>query len=336
MKFKCCENLMHHLVFAQSDVMACCCAKDHDFIKFYKQENNEIFDIEQYKNTRNFYISQFKNNIIPNGCKNCPFIVEKEWDENIKYNNIIIANRTKCSCNCIYCSLLEGDFSGKKKKELNERNSYDIKPILKALDESSYIEENCNIQIVGGEPTEYPNKEFEWLLHFATNRNCKIEVLSSGINYSKELGKILKTYSNNIKILISPDSGTKELYKKIKQINAFDKVWGNISKYIKDSKKNNNAQIYLKYIIIPQINDSIEDVTNFIKKCEKVNCKNIVFSIDFNWIEKNVQVSNELKDLVIYIFDNYIYSHTNIDFSFEPQTKNWFYKIRNAKEGKQQ
>lgn len=329
MEFKCCENLMHHLVFAQSDVMACCCAKDHDFIKFYKQENNEIFNIEKYKDIRNFYISQFKNNIIPNGCKDCPFIIKKEWDENVKYNNVIIANRTKCSCNCIYCSLLEGDFSGKKKKELNEQKSYDIKPILKALDENNYIEENCNIQVVGGEPTEYPNKEFEWLLDFASKRNCKIEVLSSGINYSKVLGKFLKTYSNNIKLLISPDSGTKELYKRIKQINAFDKVWKNIAKYINDSKKNHNAKIYIKYIIIPNINDSIEDVNNFIKKCEKVNCKNIVFSIDFNWLEKNKQVNIDLRNLIVYIFDNYINANNSCNFSFEPQTKNWFLSVYN-------
>ncbi len=333
MKFKCCENLMHHLVFAQSDVMACCCAKNHDFIKFYKQEDNAIFNIEEYKNIRNFYISQFKNNIIPKGCQNCPFIIEKEWDENVKYNNIIIANRTKCSCNCIYCSLLEGDLSGKKKKELNERKSYDIKPILKVLDENRYIEKNCNFQIAGGEPTEYPNKEFEWLLNFAVSNNCKIEVLSSGINYSKPLGKILKNYSNNIKILISPDAGTKELYKKIKQINAFDKVWRNIEKYIKDSKNNPNASINIKYIIIPQINDTIDNINYFIKKCENINCKNIVFSIDFNWLEKNEDVNNDLKNLVHHIFDNYINRNNHIEISFEPQTKNWFYKIRKEKEG---
>ena len=182
MIYKCCKKLMGDLVFASADVMACCCSPNNKFIKFYKQADCEIFNLKKYIEVRNEYINKFKNNIIPEECQSCHQI-----EENIKINNIIISNRTKCSCNCFYCSLLEGNDTIEKKKELNTRNPYPIKQILEELKESDLINNHCAIQIAGGDPIEYPDNEFEWLLDFSINLNARIEVLSSGLFFSKYL-----------------------------------------------------------------------------------------------------------------------------------------------------
>lgn len=300
MKFKCCDYLLNEIVFAQSSVIPCCCSPVHNYqTHFLSDFNGKEFSIEEYLSKRDHYINEFKSGKIPTSCTGCYKIQEKEWDESYLINRIIITNRTKCSCNCIYCSLVTT--SNQSKQELNTRQTYDIVPVLYDLYSKNIIQEGCIITIAGGECTEYPKGELEYILYMASFLNCKLEILSSGMFYSNSIKRVLNASSCVLKI--SVDSGQKNTFEQIKRVKAYRQTWKNIKQYIQDSSKNNNSLVLIKYIIIPGINDNLTEVKFFIDKCKRVGCKNIELAVEYLWFykNKNNKPSDSIKETVLYI-----------------------------------
>ncbi len=284
MKFNCCDYLLHELVFAQDTIIPCCCAPRHEYeTRFIRNFNGIDFDAEEYITTRNKYVELFKSGSAPDCCKGCSFIKNSEWDESLYIKRIIITNRTKCSCNCIYCSLITT--STQTKQELNTRKTYNIIEVLKNLREKNLINKNCELVIAGGECCEYPNGELEFIIYFALLINCKLEILSSGIIYSKAIENALKTGECVLKI--SVDSGRKSTYEKIKRVKAYEKVWKNLGDYINVSQNNLLAKVKIKYILLPGINDNIKEAKVFVKKCKEINCKYIELAVEYLWFDKN-------------------------------------------------
>ena len=106
-----------------------------------------------------------------------------------------------------------------------------------------------------------------------------IRVNSSGIKYSLALENALKEGSASL--VISPDSGSKDIYKRIKRVDAFDIVWKNISKYTKKAK--NIDSVKAKYILIKSVNDNKREIDNFFKMCVKSGIKSVSLSVEQHW-----------------------------------------------------
>ena len=72
---------------------------------------------------------------------------------------------------------------------------------------------------------------------------------------------------------VALDSGTKEIYEKIKRVKTFDLVVNNLKTYDEAG-----ARIFLKYILIPGVNDNINDINIFIEIAKMVHTENITLS----------------------------------------------------------
>ncbi len=320
MKFNCCDFLLHELVFAQDKIIPCCSSPRHEYeTKFIKNFDGLNFDIKEYITTRNKYVDMFKSGSAPDCCLGCSFIKNDDWDESLFIKRIIITNRTKCSCNCIYCSLITT--STQSKQELNTRKTYNIIPVLKNLRNKNLINKECELMIAGGECCEYPKGELEFIIYFASLLNCKIEILSSGIIYSKAIENALKTEKCTLKI--SVDSGRKSTFEKIKRVKAYERVWENLKNYIKFTQNNPLGKVKIKYILLPDINDNIKEAKAFIKKCKEINCKYIELAVEYLWFDKNKnkQVPDSIKQTVRYI------KQSGINISYESQSTEYLEKI---------
>lgn len=283
MKFLCCKTLFKDLIF-HPDVVAFCCAKVTEELLCIEKYDGSIISKEKYLISRNKFVDNFKKGIIPEPCKKCHNLEMKDWDETIGFDVLSLAYKTKCSiCDCFYCTLSGGD--PERKRQSNLMKSYDIRPILENLLNSNMINPGCSISVSGGECTEYPEGELEYITYFAMTNNCVIEYLTSAIKFSDCIAFALSTIPS--KIIVSVDSGTKQMYEKIKRVKAYDIVWKNLAKYIEYSKNNTKAVVFLKYIIIPGVNDNIEEASAFIEKCIKIKAKHILIDMEFSWIEKH-------------------------------------------------
>lgn len=280
MKYRCCQNAISSFMITQDTLAFCPMENKVAFIENY--DGNTDF-IDKYLNARKKHIENCKNENLPEKCLNCSQSQIKEWDESLGIDFLGIANRTKCSCNCIYCTESEGDTQ--RRQELNILSPWNIKPVLLKLAENKLFKNSGRVFIAGGECAEYPPEELKWLIDYSFNHNFNIELASSGIFYSKEIENALRT--GNAKIKISIDSGTKETYEKIKRVKTFDKVWKNLKNYIIAAKDNPNSSVSAKYIILQGINDNLDEIKTFIQKCNEINCTDIEIATEFFELNKD-------------------------------------------------
>ncbi len=300
---KCCRLLLHQIVLSYGAIHPCC---SHTISKTNSQlmvnYYGQLLDIDKYVANRKVQVDAFNEGRIPDCFINCPlYEISNNSSDKVCFEIINVSNRTNCNCNCIYCDLRDkGDQS--KKEELNKRKPYDIHPVLIDIQNKNLISNNCAFFVGGGEISEYPPEEIEWLLLFALENNCRLELMSSGIKYSQAIEKVLTIADINLKI--SPDAGTKQTYEKIKRVKAFNIVWENLKKYIKSAKNNSKAVIEIKYVLIPGINDNIDEINAFLSKCKSINAKNIVIDVEHYWLyEENKKIPDSLIKAVTYFED---------------------------------
>ena len=226
------------------------------------------------------------------GCVGCVFLEEQDWLQEDYIDNIIFDHFTKCNCCCTYC------YTEEDKKRYNTLKTYNIYPIVKEMFDKKIIRRGGAIGFGGGEPTILP--EFDKLISlFLKNGFYDMRVPSSGIKYSRVIEKGIST--GQLSVVISIDSSSRETYKKIKQIDAFNKVCANLKKYAKAQRRTFN--VISKYIIIPEVNDNKEEIDNWLKFNKENNIGIIVIDIENSWLTKyrNEGPDERIIDLIKYV-----------------------------------
>lgn len=236
--------------------------KKIDWKKFFKIKN------------KNRKIQQ-SGKVVPE-CKGCVFLEEKEWANEKTIYNVIFDHWTHCNCKCTYC------YTEDDKKLYNDLKPYNVLPIIKEMLDKNILKPGGAIGFGGGEPTML--EEFNELISLLLEKGfTNIRVPSSGLKYSPMIEKGIS--SKQLTVVISIDSGTREVYKEIKQIDGFDIVCENLKKYA-------NAQtepgfVVTKYIIIPGINDNKEEIDKWLEFCCQNNILSVVVDVENNWFLKN-------------------------------------------------
>ncbi len=274
--YKSCNLILHGLCFFSEMIVSCCYAPNdkinngHPPILFPNYKG-EIITKEQLFNRIKEYSSQFKNNSCPQECEGCFKIENKDWDEGEYINYITITHFSSCNADCIYCSnCLE--------PEERTKSEYKILPLLKYLREQGILGKGLELHIGGGEFSIYDECE-SIIKEFGMDNSTQIYIPTNAIKYSEIIDKSIKegyTY-----IIVSLDCGSRKTYKKIKRIDAFDKVIENIHKYNKGANPN---RVSLKYIIIPGINDNINEFKKFLKIAKAAKIKHIRLDIEARYL----------------------------------------------------
>lgn len=324
MKFKCCEWAISHLVINADDLTYCCASFDKK-LTFMENYHGEPIDIQKYINDRKEYIERCKKGDFPEPCRDCPTLEEREWDESLGFIDVSISNRTKCSCDCIYCIISNGGDKEAKRK-LNTRETYDVKPVLADLKNNNMFKKGCHFIIGGGECAEYPDGELDWLVDFIFSIGGSVEFLSAGITYSEAIKKALEI--SDAKLKVSVDAGSEKVWESVKRVKGYKNLWNNLKKYVAATKKNPNASVTIKYIIIPGINDTEREAKQFIKNCKKIGCKSIEINVEFFWMNENFDkpISDNLKKTLMYFQkEKDVYFSSNIS----SHIKNWLNKNLN-------
>ncbi len=209
------------------------------------------------------------------GCRGCVFLEEKNWAQVNYIDNILIDHFTKCNCACTYC------YTEEDKKRYNSLKTYNIYPVIKDMFDKRIIKKGGAIGFGGGEPVILP--EFDKLIDlFLKNGFDDMRVPSSGIKYSKMIEKGIST--GQLSVVVSIDSSSNEIYKKIKQVNSFDIVCKNLKKYAKAQR--NSYNVISKYIIIPNVNDTRQEIDNWLKFNKENNIQIVVIDIENSWLTR--------------------------------------------------
>lgn len=245
-------------------------------------DDNHQYNFADFFKKKRKARKQAKKGILPSGCNGCYLLKKKEWEPSDKIKCMAISPHTKCNSNCIYC------YTSFNKRAYNSKKDIPIFNILKKLVEKEIISKDCEIAFNNGEPLIMD--EFEDIVNlFVDNKIGRLRIHSSGISYSKSVERALT--SGCCDIVISPDSGNSELYKKIKRVDKFDNVWTNIRKYALVQTDKSTVQV--KYIIIPMVNDNEDNIKEFVDKAKSSGIQRILIDIEIWWYRKNA--ANEQK-----------------------------------------
>ena len=269
-----CKWLEYGINFTHEGISNCCMYAHND-------NNNETiiplnpdntYNYEKFIEQKKYFKEQHRQGNIIKRCENCPFLRLKKWDNDFHIKQLIINTSTRCNADCIYC------FTHKDKEYFNKFKDIPIYEFIKTLKSKKIITDNISVIFGGGEPVL--NSEFEKLTELFLNcKKSKIKIYSSGIQYSTVIEKCLR--KGNCELVITPDSGTKELYQKIKNTDKFDDVWNNIQKYV-EAQNENKTQVRTKYIIIPEVNDNESAINEFFNKVIETGVKYVKPEIEYN------------------------------------------------------
>lgn len=244
----------------------------------YENYNGEKIDWSDFFKKKRALRDKYRNSSCPELCKDCVNTAFKNWDNEDYVDYLLLTPWVPCNSNCIYCS------APRDKEVLENTKVYKVLPLIKDMIKNNILKKDGTIDFAGGEPTIY--SEFEALLHeFIKHDFQKIIIHTNAIKKSNSIIKGVK--KGVVRVLVSIDAGTKEVHEKVKQVKSYDSVWKNLKEYAKHQPKGAD-NVKAKYIIVPNLNDSEEEINIWLEKCKEINIKSVVLNLDFNWLMNNV------------------------------------------------
>lgn len=263
-----CAHLGKLLVVHTDGIRPCCNVKGK-FIKYDEKILTEQ-SLPRYILKYNQWLDDTLNRLRvgkPTDCDGCSELLLEMWPKKPKIEWLNAGARfadTLCNCRCVYCLQRDTAFSNKSIQLLN---AYDIHRILYDIYGNAII----GTDLVDGEITviSYRDK----LLDLIISNGWNASIATNAIVYNEKIAKIMQRPRSRLSV--SLDCGTVETYKRIKGVNAFNKVVNNLNKYAL-----RNAKIDLKYILLPGFNDNLKDVAGFVEIAKKINVFRVTISND--------------------------------------------------------
>ncbi len=274
MKYRSCHLIEHGISIDVSSIKACCLSRDFNkgqlmIVPSYYDNIiiwDKLFEIKRYQR-----LLQKESDL--DACEGCYNLREEDWDEEDYISYINFDHWSQCNSNCIYCGVQRY----KPKTKNNVLNA------IKELIKQKKFRNTGEITFQGGEPTIL--KEFDQLLKLFINEGVKIRIHSSGILFSRSIRDGIK--KGQVTVVISPDSASKDVYKTVKRVDKSDKVWANIKHYRRNLKGDLQSLVKVKYIIIPGVNDTYEEVTLFLEKIKQLDIKSVIVDVEYAYANTN-------------------------------------------------
>ena len=296
-----CEFVENGMCFIYDAAVLCSysmCMK-FEAIKIIEDYKGELFDWDKVRQIKQDYRDRFAKGDIPNICKGCPSLREKDWDGSMQLKYILINHWENCPLDCVYCHTHD------RKKFLNSMKPWKILPVLKDALKQNMLSYNGNVNITGGEPTVL--KEFPDLMKFFLEKtNIFIMINTAAFDYSKWIRKAIEQRRSSVTISI--DAGTRETYKKIKNRDWFKRVVDTVKKYKKGLDPITASLVSLKYIFIPGYNDNLEEVQAWLKLVKELGITNLQLELEHHWYEQHQCCPDHIKEYIKIVED---YVHEN-------------------------
>lgn len=303
-KYVSCDLIEHGLDFSINAITLCCRIPltEKGFIKLVDNYNGEILDYKELFKIKNKFRKEMQEGKILPECKGCVYLKEQEWDSENYISFMNFNNWRNCNEHCIYCGLNDEGFE--------KRPQYNVYPFIKDMADKGYLRPGGHITIAGGEPSFAP--EFDDLVELLLDKNFDcIRILSNGTKYSKVIERGLK--EGHLGIVVSVDSGSREMFQKIKRFDFYDIVWENLKKYASVQFKDDLVKT--KYIIIPDVNDNEEEINLWINKTVETGIKSVALDIEMYWYDENKDnLPEKLFDIFNYTIEKLKEKNLNIEY----------------------
>lgn len=207
-------------------------------------------------------------------CSSCPNLVKANWGSDLKMISSITLNHFMfCNLKCGHCGYLEE----MRINQLQDTDHARVKHVISLLKERGAILPSAHIDVGGGEPSV--SEGLLAIVEDLARGGHKIHINSNG-------AKFIDTWADHanagrVFLTLTPDAGSREVFKRIKGTDAFSVTWRNIKRYFEACRQN----IEVKFILQ---DGNVDDIENMIAMCDTSGVRRVVISLDLR-INKNRQ-----------------------------------------------
>ena len=206
---------------------------------------------------------------VPEFCKGCYHLRVKNVDKVYKFlepiRYISLGGSKYCNLRCEHCFFIRDN------EDIKDTDISKVINFLGLLKSKGFLSEFKALRLANGEPSII--KDDIKLADYCIKNSIPVEIYTNG-------AKVPKTFVDGVnkglfRIILSPDAGSREVYKKIKGKDYFETTWFNIRKYVEETSGN----VEVKFILEK---GNIDDVDNMINMCLKTGVNKVHLSMDVN------------------------------------------------------
>ena len=287
-------SLLGQFILATPEGISPCCTPYGKLISYSEKIHDEQ-DLRAVIYEYNSWLRktlEMMHSDAPTDCDACSMLEWNYWPKDPKVNHLTgqsFANAV-CNCRCIYCNQFSDTAFVKCEHDLD---LYDIYKIF-ADEFGNSIKA---VTLADGEITVLPHREK--LFRLIEDQNWGVNIATNALIYSVNVAEILSRQPSLLSV--SLDAGTAETFNRVKGLNAFYQVVTNIEKYAETK-----CRIDLKYILIPEINDSFADINGFIAIALKYKA-HVALSHDLNNYTKSNRPNRPPTNITEQQFATYAY-----------------------------
>ncbi|MCR5262199.1 MAG: radical SAM protein [Candidatus Gastranaerophilales bacterium] len=309
---KICDNLNTSVCFNASSIGITYCTLTNATNGLgWPKLSDEVFDgnlidWDKFFDARAKEIESIKNGTQRKECQNCQLISDEDFVDDKKIRYVLLSPWQVCNSNCIYClghvPPLEKDSPDYDDEYKRLVEPYDMINIIRDMISHNVLAENTEFDFAGGEPTLYPH--FDELLNFLIDNGMRnIIIHTNNIQYSKAIEKGIA--QNAVSLMISIDAGTKQCHEKVKRVKSYDDVWANFKLYSSVKPDNYTMKLCTKYVIVPEINDSWEEIYEFINQSVKNGATHSAINV-YNQLLNNMAYEDKMLNHLYELSERFI------------------------------
>ena len=177
-------------------------------------------------------------------------------------------HRNLCNCKCQYCEQWKSPRRGKP---------YSVVAGLQSLHEQGALFKQCFMSWGGGESTLL--SDFVVSSQWIARNGYFQHIHTNALRHSPWVEELLA--QGLCSVMVSVDSGTSELYKKIKGVDGFGRVVSTLGKYVGKAKNTNHVAV--KYLILDE-NSHEAAIDAFFKLCVQLGVTNVQYSFEMGHV----------------------------------------------------
>ena len=182
-----------------------------------------------------------------------------------------------CVSHCVYCCVEGG---AKRSKPVSLRPLEDFSKFAASVLALGRVDDDltCAIDVSEREHGRKVGTALK-VLENAGSTPLVYKINSCLLVYEEELAGLLR--QGKVYVIWSLDAGTRETYRKIKQIDAFDKAVDNVRRYIEEDVFGGRF-IVAKYLIVKGINDDPDEFDAYLRVVKGLGLRFVSLSFDYN------------------------------------------------------
>lgn len=205
------------------------------------------------------------------GCANCANYQKANWNSDglIHYVNLSMYP-SPCQCHCTYCNIYKND----QKISPEASSAYEkLFDLIEFAQTNGMIASDALWQVSPGEIAIHPYRDR--IMNLV--RGKATTFYTNCFKFDEDIANNLHDNPNSA-INLSIDAGLPQTWKKVKGFDNFDAVVSNLVNYYSNSAR--PGQITLKYIVLPGINDTLEDYLSLMEIMKLLKVPHLSISRD--------------------------------------------------------